>query len=878
MEGKIHRRMLNRTQIQRVILNKQTSQQLVEGGADHLTPLSSGSMMTSVKGLDENKQGDPRAKSTQRGTGPLRQLMPVRKTAQTKTDTSHSSTSQDNSKPDSPTRTSTGSLSSLNVLASFAGKNRVLVISAPHNLDGYYRLMMSLLKSDVYCEMAERHMQQIVMFHQEGEMGGRVRRISSRGQVSEQPLEPALVPRLMNFLKLEDGKFGMVLLKKNLFVEERYPYPVRMEAMYEVIDQTPKRRLEKFRQRGFVQRCKAAGLEGQVVDSERTVETGSSTKGNGTIQRFPVSEGVERQAQGSSQNTKALKATTNTPSKAILKIQANTTKPTATKKHATITKLTTTTKATTTPATKRSTASARTTIADTLRSATTTITPNTTIFTTSYLQKKSHKNLVPSSTGESTPALSMNRKSLNYQLVVKPTYHPIMESHDFTEAISWNRKQYGGTTDTKYNQDASTSATQLNQEDGEDPRSDHRIGASSSKKGKVRVDSAERMKKTDKAIKKKADNKRTKVAKEEDGNIRVRKPGKKALFIKKDNGNRLAAKQPSAMEPLTSFFSYFERRRRLLVITAPGEENRMYIQQRDEYLEQVCEMALRKISIVVIFGTWNNGTMKIDHYQLEQDPSLKGVPKEDLTNQTLIKALRKELGMTFNDYYMVLTDFDMKVKQEYEVPIAMKAVFDYIDTFTSRFKEMEHQKKQGLTCKSEDKSKSLENFLSRFRWRRRLFVISVPDDGGWAFEQQLYTLTSQACNLGLRHMCVLKLIGKSIDDMGGVLELFSINGSAKVEREDLSASLVKDIRNYFQISPDYFSMLLVGKDGNVKSWYPSPIYSMSVMYDLVDSMQLRRQEMAIQQSLGMRCPEDEYDHHGYHDRDQEGYYYRGYGY
>lgn len=95
-----------------------------------------------------------------------------------------------------------------------------------------------------------------------------------------------------------------------------------------------------------------------------------------------------------------------------------------------------------------------------------------------------------------------------------------------------------------------------------------------------------------------------------------------------------------------------------------------------------------------------------------------------------------------------------------------------------------------------------------------------------------------------------------------------------MDREDLSASLVQDIRNYFQISQEYFSMLLVGKDGNVKSWYPSPMWSMSIIYELVDSMQLRRQEMAIQQSLGMRCPDDDYSHHdGYH----EGYR-RGYGY
>lgn len=108
-----------------------------------------------------------------------------------------------------------------------------------------------------------------------------------------------------------------------------------------------------------------------------------------------------------------------------------------------------------------------------------------------------------------------------------------------------------------------------------------------------------------------------------------------------------------------------------------------------------------------------------------------------------------------------------------------------------------------------------------------------------------------------------------------------VPGSATVEREGLSATLVRDIRNYFQISPEYFSMLLVGKDGNVKSWYPSPMWSMANIYDLIDSMQLRRQEMAIQQSLGMRCPEDEYSsygyHHGYHNGYQEGYH-EGYGY
>lgn len=103
-----------------------------------------------------------------------------------------------------------------NLLASFAGKNRVLVISAPHDSDGYYRLMMSLLKPDVYCELAERHVQQIVMFHQEGEMGGKVRRITTEGKVMEEPLDTALIPRLMSFLKMEKGT------RRFYFLQEMY--------------------------------------------------------------------------------------------------------------------------------------------------------------------------------------------------------------------------------------------------------------------------------------------------------------------------------------------------------------------------------------------------------------------------------------------------------------------------------------------------------------------------------------------------------------------------------------------------------------------------------------------------------------------------------
>lgn len=41
---------------------------------------------------------------------------------------------------------------------------------------------------------------------------------------------------------------------------------------------------------------------------------------------------------------------------------------------------------------------------------------------------------------------------------------------------------------------------------------------------------------------------------------------------------------------------------------------------------------------------------------------MKGLKQEDLENQDLITELRKEYGMIYSDFYMVLTDLDMKAK------------------------------------------------------------------------------------------------------------------------------------------------------------------------------------------------------------------------
>uniref|UniRef100_A0A8C6UEG4 DUF4174 domain-containing protein n=1 Tax=Neogobius melanostomus TaxID=47308 RepID=A0A8C6UEG4_9GOBI len=90
----------------------------------------------------------------------------------------------------------------------------------------------------------------------------------------------------------------------------------------------------------------------------------------------------------------------------------------------------------------------------------------------------------------------------------------------------------------------------------------------------------------------------------------------------------------------------------------------------------------------------------------------------------------------------------------------------------------------------------------------------------------------------------------------GTVELFPLNGRSQSEVEPLSRDTVNNLREHLKISKDYFSMLVVGKDGDVKAWFTSPLWSLDSIYDLVDSLELRVQEEKLQRRLGIHCSDD----------------------
>ncbi|XP_029024789.1 coiled-coil domain-containing protein 80 [Betta splendens] len=331
------------------------------------------------------------------------------------------------------------------------------------------------------------------------------------------------------------------------------------------------------------------------------------------------------------------------------------------------------------------------------------------------------------------------------------------------------------------------------------------------------------------------------------------KKGKKGKGRGKKSNKEASEKDMAAVK---EFLGSFKGTRRLMLISAPSKDATLYIQQKEEEEKHHCDLAVRKITAATIVGEGSDATLTVHHHQLESEPPRTEAP-EHVLHPDLISLLRAELGLSSSDLFsMTVTDYDLKPSRVFEAPPSNPALLEYIDNFPSRRSEIERERKKPPVCFKDNQQPGAENSLLRFLSKRRLLLISAPAEDDYSFQQQLSALSGQECQLGIRHFALFKLTGTGAKATGTV-ELFPLNGHSQSEVEPLSHDMVNNMREELKISKDYFNMLIVGKDGEVKTWFPSPTWSLDNIYDLVDSMELRIQEEKLQKRLGIHCPEDE---------------------
>ncbi|XP_068561584.1 coiled-coil domain-containing protein 80 [Cebidichthys violaceus] len=330
------------------------------------------------------------------------------------------------------------------------------------------------------------------------------------------------------------------------------------------------------------------------------------------------------------------------------------------------------------------------------------------------------------------------------------------------------------------------------------------------------------------------------------------KKGKKGKGRGKKSNREASEKDKTA---LTEFLNTLKGTRRLMLISTPSRDAALYTQQRDDSQKQHCDLAIRKITVATIVGEGSDAKLTLQHHQLESEPPLSD-RSDHFSDSGLISLLRAELGLSSSDLFsMTVTDYDIKPNKVFEAPPSGPALFEYIDDFPSRRSEKEKERRSPPSCSDGKPKPGAENSLLRFMSKRRLLLLSAPSEDDYSFQQQLSALSGQRCHLGIRHFAMLKLTGTG-DQATGTVELFPLNGHSQSEVEPLSRDTVNNLREQLKISKEYYSMLVVGKDSDVKAWFPSPMWSLDSIYDLVDSMEQRLQEEKLQKRLGIHCPED----------------------
>ncbi|XP_060791933.1 coiled-coil domain-containing protein 80 [Neoarius graeffei] len=640
-----------------------------------------------------------------------------------------------------------GGASETDFLADFAGKKRLWVITGPSHSDNYLRLMEKQIQESegLNCRLAERDTL-IVTIIQNAMMEGKIQHTTMDGKATEQALDSDMVTKLLHYLELGHQTFSMLILKKNLKVGERFPYPVRVEAVLEVIDNLPARKLERLARKGSFQRCK--------ITKKRLV-----VKQNGGKKRRIFSP----QKQGN--------VTSIFPSQ----------RQTLDKK-----------------------AAIRSKVQDILSGR--------------------YRFVIHRGKAISTPKTGVNEEL----------------KHKFdsrTESTEDDGEKAALKLENKYDDKGNGRMSSITEIKGE------QAGVPSKQKGKGKKDKEKKKKK---------------------GKRRGKKSQQKA-----DNKEKTALKE---------FMEKLKGQRRLLVISSRSEVSSQYIQQRDDNELHSCDLALRKITVLSILGSEKNPTLRLQHYHQDGDPRLASLP-DNIKNPDLISQIRKEYGLVSKEFSMTVTDYDLKPNLEkvFDTPTAPSAIINYIDTFQSRWLEKAEEKDTPSPCSPSEANYQAENSLFRFMSKRRLLIISAPTEDDYSFHQQIQAINGQECHMGIRHFALLKLVGKG-PEASGTVELFPLNGKSQTEKELLSPEVVRNLRDQLKITTDYFSMLVVGKDGEVKAWFPTAMWSLSNIYDLVDSMELRQQEQELQQTLGIHCPEDSHGvgggtHHGYTREAENSYLY-----
>ena len=117
--------------------------------------------------------------------------------------------------------------------------------------------------------------------------------------------------------------------------------------------------------------------------------------------------------------------------------------------------------------------------------------------------------------------------------------------------------------------------------------------------------------------------------------------------------------------------------------------------------------------------------------------------------------------------------------------------------------------------------------LSAYEWRNRLLLIFAVDAEDVGFKTQMAELDGQEEGIEDRDLVIFSILQYGP----------SMAGERSLDEDDAEA-----LRARFEVEPDTFMVVLIGKDGGAKLQKDHPL-PIGDIFDLIDSMPMRQQEM-----------------------------------
>jgi hypothetical protein len=120
--------------------------------------------------------------------------------------------------------------------------------------------------------------------------------------------------------------------------------------------------------------------------------------------------------------------------------------------------------------------------------------------------------------------------------------------------------------------------------------------------------------------------------------------------------------------------------------------------------------------------------------------------------------------------------------------------------------------------------------LNTYQWKNRLLIVFAPSENSPAYQRQMQLFQGQQAGFKERDLLLVELLTES---------------TSRVYGQAIDDTDVARARSRFNVAPQDFQVILVGKDGTAKRRESNPIQP-EVIFNEIDAMPMRQREMREQ--------------------------------